>query len=215
MCLYKKMVVGIFSRESDGTYHWLINLLLSPRFRSVVQDVRPVLVSNVMCGHSAQLTQEINKCNFAILYHTKKRGRLNVTDVTDSLYDHELTHLSEKLGRERVIVLLDDMDTDDSAVYNQILHDQPLINQLSGLLILMNEDEKSQYDRSGGGGTSDNRTYQQDMMIHFKEKIEMIRAKITKAQEVNVYLVLSIGFVITVVVIIITIVPFEEKKLSF
>lgn len=212
MGLYKKMVVGIFSRDSDEMYYWLINLLLSPQFRSVVQDVRPVLVSNVMCGHSAQLTQEIDKCNFAILYHTKKRGRLNVTNVTDSLYDHELRHLSEKLGRERVIVLLDDVETDDSAVYNQILHDQPLINQHSGLLILMNEDEKSQYDRSRGGGTSDNRTYQQGMMIHSKEKIEKIRAKITKAQEVNVSLVLSIGFVITVVVIIIIIVALEEEK---
>lgn len=212
MGLYKNMVVGIFSRESDETYYWLINLLLSPQFRSVVQDVRPVLVSNVMCGHSTQLTQEIDKCNFAILYHTRRRGRLNVTNVTDSLYDQELRHLSEKLGRERVIVLVDDMETDDLAVYNKILHDQPLINQLSGLLILMNEDEKSLYDRSGGGGTSDNRPYQQGMMIHSKEKIEKIRAKITKAQEVNVYLVLLIGFVITVVVIIIIIVAFEEKK---
>lgn len=100
MGLYKKMMVGIFSRESDETYYWIIDLLLSPQFRSAVQDVRPVLVSNTVCGHSAQLTQEIDKCNFAILYHTKKRGRLNVTDVTDSLYDQELRHLSEKLAQK-------------------------------------------------------------------------------------------------------------------
>ncbi|XP_073490841.1 uncharacterized protein [Aquarana catesbeiana] len=182
MGLCKKVMVGIFSRESDETYQWLIDQLLSPQFRSVVQDVRTVLVSNTVCGHSAQLAQEINKCNFAILYHTKKRGRLNVTDVTDSLYDQELRHLSEKLGREWVIVLVDDVETDDSEVYNQMLHDQPLINQLSGLLIVMNKDEKSQYDRSEGSGT-----YQQGMGIHSKEKIEKILAKIKKGNNVLIW----------------------------
>ncbi|XP_077350331.1 uncharacterized protein LOC144000396 [Lithobates pipiens] len=212
MGLYKKVMVGIFSRESDETYSWLVDLLISPRFRSVVQDVRPVLVSNTVCGHSTQLAQEIGKCYFAILYHTKKRGRLNVTNVDDSLYDQELRHLSEKLGRERVIVLLDDVETDDLEVYNQILLEQPLIDELSGLLIIMNKDDKRQYDRSGDGGTSDNRTYQQGIRSHSKEKIEKIMAKIKKAQEINVPLVLLIGFVVTAVVIIIIIVVVEVNK---
>ncbi|XP_068102761.1 uncharacterized protein [Hyperolius riggenbachi] len=185
MGLYRKVLVGIFSRESESTYRWVTDLLTSPQFQPLVEDVRLVQVSNTMCGHSTQLGEEIAKCQFAILYHTNNRGRLNITNVTDSLYDEELRHLSQKLGRERIIVLVDDVNSDDPLVNSRLLNDQPLINELSRLLIVMYKDEKSLYDQSGGGWRSDIGSYQQGAKIQSKEKIQKMKSQISNAQELN------------------------------
>ncbi|CAN2391193.1 hypothetical protein PRIEUP_LOCUS1232, partial [Pristimantis euphronides] len=122
-----KLVVGIFSREGEELYDWLIALLLSPRFRSLVRDVRPVTISNVMHGGSRRLSEEIALCSASILYHSQDRGRLNITNVTDSLYDEELRDLHRLLGREKVVVLVDDVDNEDQTARGRITLEQPLI----------------------------------------------------------------------------------------
>ncbi|KAG8545587.1 hypothetical protein GDO81_020634, partial [Engystomops pustulosus] len=79
--------VGIFSRSSESDYSWLVKQLRSEVFSPYVSEVRPFYISN---NQSGQIYEELSRCSFGILYHTKNRGRVNVTDVTDSLYDEEL-----------------------------------------------------------------------------------------------------------------------------
>ncbi|KAM4632419.1 uncharacterized protein O3C94_018922 [Discoglossus pictus] len=134
------MIVGIFSRDGQESYQWLIDQLTSPFFKPIVKDVRPVYISN----NSAQnFRNEVPKCSFAILYHTKRRGRVNVTDVTDSLYDHELSYLSSVLGRQKVVVVVDDLDNSGPNEKNNILRNQPSIKNLACELFLFSESEKS------------------------------------------------------------------------
>ncbi|OCT56072.1 hypothetical protein XELAEV_180026382mg, partial [Xenopus laevis] len=75
-----KISIGLFSREGESQYSWLIEELQSKR----------------RCIEYFQ--EAVTKCQFAILYHSKTRGRINITDVTDALYDEELDTLSKNLG---------------------------------------------------------------------------------------------------------------------
>ncbi|OCT55597.1 hypothetical protein XELAEV_18000442mg [Xenopus laevis] len=88
----KKHVVGIFSRDAQDAFGWLINFLLTI---PGVKDVRTVHISNT---NYIDVMDEAYKCTFAILHHSKNRGRINVTNGTDTLYDRELADLSRCLG---------------------------------------------------------------------------------------------------------------------
>ncbi|XP_031749528.1 uncharacterized protein LOC116407741 [Xenopus tropicalis] len=134
MAAGRRVLVGIFSRESEESYKWLINILIS--FKEV--DVRPVLISNSRC-----LTEDISKCDVAILYHSQNRGRINITDVTDSLYDEELKLLSKWLGKENVMVVVDDLTDINQQLKNRILQHQPSIGELANELFLFSVNEKS------------------------------------------------------------------------
>ncbi|XP_063285645.1 uncharacterized protein LOC134571374 [Pelobates fuscus] len=96
-----KHTVGIFSRSGQDEYSWLQTLLRSKGFRDCVQEVRPCYISNSGYRH---FTQDVSQCTFGILYHTKNRGRINITDVMDSLYNKELKYLSDTLGKRLFIV---------------------------------------------------------------------------------------------------------------
>ncbi|KAM8962437.1 uncharacterized protein RCH25_037979 [Pelodytes ibericus] len=134
----KKHTVGIFSRDGDVNYRWLINLLQSVLFRDVVRDVRPTFISN----NAIAFRSEVSKCTFAILYHTQNRGRLNVTNVTDSLYDEELDMLNLMLGKEKVIVILDDLEDSSQDKKDKILKYQPDIRSKARELFLISVKEK-------------------------------------------------------------------------
>ncbi|XP_072273203.1 uncharacterized protein [Pyxicephalus adspersus] len=92
--------VGIFSRSAESDYAWLVTLLKSPKFLNFVDDVRPFYISN---KKYEDFYQAVSKCSFGILYHTKNRGRVNITNVTDSLYDREIEVLSSVLGKESLV----------------------------------------------------------------------------------------------------------------
>ncbi|XP_073491455.1 uncharacterized protein [Aquarana catesbeiana] len=132
----KKCVVGIFTREHPDLYQWLVRFLLSI---SVVKDVRPVVITN----NFFEFQQEVFKCNFVILYHSKRRGRLNVTDVTDSLYDRELQHLNGTFGRKRVLVVIDDLEDSSDHVKMEILNSQQSIQNLAEELFLFSTTENA------------------------------------------------------------------------
>ncbi|XP_068102768.1 uncharacterized protein [Hyperolius riggenbachi] len=134
----KKGVVGIFSRDHSSCYSWLIDFLFES---SLVSDVRPIYISNTTYG----LINGIEQCNFAILYHTKNKGRVNVTDVTDSLYDQELKILSKTFGKDKVIVVIDDLEHTSDEEKKGILEQQPSIKDLALDLFLFspNKAEKS------------------------------------------------------------------------
>ncbi|XP_063791213.1 uncharacterized protein LOC134945698 [Pseudophryne corroboree] len=135
------IVVGIFSREDYSSYDWLTN-----RVRSItgVKDVRNIQITNTW----SHFTAEVPKCSFAILYHSKRRGRVNVTDVTDSLYDGELKHLSDVYGKDRVVVVIDDLTDTSEEEKTRILQLQPSIGTLASNLFLYNEEHGDSDERT-------------------------------------------------------------------
>lgn len=101
MTISSKRVVGIFSREGEVSYHFLFEAL---GFQDLL--VRKVRTTTITNDGWPRFKEEVSRCDFAILYHSKTRGRLNITDVTDSIYDKELEHLSQKLGKAQALVFL-------------------------------------------------------------------------------------------------------------
>ncbi|XP_072273154.1 uncharacterized protein [Pyxicephalus adspersus] len=127
-------VIGIFSRSSAQEYNWLMAPLGSAGM------VVPFCITN---NNFPEFKSLISQCTFAILYHSKTRGRLNVTDVTDSLYDQELQYLSRTLGRGKVLVVLDDLEDSSDWVRDSILHSQITIrDQTLGLYIFTTEEKR-------------------------------------------------------------------------
>ncbi|XP_053550329.1 uncharacterized protein LOC128641811 isoform X2 [Bombina bombina] len=129
--------VTIFSREGASSYEWLIQLLLT---LGAAQNVSPFYISN---NNNDKFRDEVTRCTFAILYHSKRRGRINIVDVKDSLYDNELKYLSEQLGRNNVIVVIDDLDDSSYEEKNRILGSQPSIKELTCELFLFSVAEKA------------------------------------------------------------------------
>ncbi|XP_075687753.1 uncharacterized protein LOC142656710 [Rhinoderma darwinii] len=136
--------VGIFSRDGQDNYKWLISLLRTVMFQSMVEVILPVYISNNARSFASGLSQS----SFAIVYHTKKRGRLNIANVTDSLYDEELQDLSRHLGRSNVIVLVDDLEDSSDNNMRRILQEQRL-DTFACKLILISEKEKESSNLSG------------------------------------------------------------------
>ncbi|XP_073505092.1 uncharacterized protein [Phyllobates terribilis] len=128
-----RAVIGIFSRNSPEEYSWLTSML------SRVGRVVPFCITN---SNAHQFNQQVPQCTFAILYHSKTRGRVNITNVTDSLYDEELSFMSKVLGRSNVIVVADDMDDSSSGAAQNILTKQPSIAQMTSGVYLFTTKEK-------------------------------------------------------------------------
>ncbi|PIO13444.1 hypothetical protein AB205_0150750 [Aquarana catesbeiana] len=82
-----------------------------------------------MSVRSSSPVTTITRPSFAVLYHTMNRGRLNVTNVKDSLYEEELEALSRLLGRKNVIVVIDDLENASDEEKARILENQPSIGQ--------------------------------------------------------------------------------------
>ncbi|XP_073416594.1 uncharacterized protein [Dendrobates tinctorius] len=133
-----RMKIGIFSRSAENNYSWLTEWLKTTYMTRPV-DVHAVYISNA----SSPFYRELSNCSFAILYHTKKHGRINITDVTDNLYDEELRDLSRTLGKENVIVVIDDLQNADSSEKARILSNQPSIGRRAQGLFLFNEKSKN------------------------------------------------------------------------
>ncbi|CAH2308187.1 Hypothetical predicted protein [Pelobates cultripes] len=129
----QKQVIGIFSRCSETYYKWLIDKLKGREFVKIVENVLSVHITNT----SSEFPKMLYKCTFAILYHSYKWGRINISDVTDSLYDRQLHDLSWYLGQEKIMVILDDMDLVNNDERQRILSTQPSIQSLSSNLLLI------------------------------------------------------------------------------
>ncbi|XP_056391124.1 centromere-associated protein E-like [Hyla sarda] len=132
----KRLKINVFSRSAQSNYVWLVDRLRTLD-RSI--DVHGVYITNSYTG----FYQEISQCSFAILYHTQKQGRLNITDVTDSLYNEELKDLSKCLGKENVIVVVDDLKKADQSEKRRILEGQPSITRLAWDLYLFSEKKEN------------------------------------------------------------------------
>ncbi|XP_075422689.1 uncharacterized protein LOC142463614 [Ascaphus truei] len=178
------MSVGIFSRDGQSSYKWLSHFLaVTP---PTVMDVRPVYISS---NNSQNFREEVSKCKFAILYHTKKRGRINITDVTDSLYDEELEYLSHCLGKEKVIVLIDDLQDISSLEKTRILQNQPSIGRLAHNLFLFNRVDKENLPVLGTSDSMKKKLEQIKKIIMGKGKNETspMKSGIRKVSQLDLY----------------------------
>ncbi|PIO14261.1 hypothetical protein AB205_0043100 [Aquarana catesbeiana] len=113
-------------------------------FRGFVEKTLSSIISSNVNSRS-KYRETVEKCDFAILYHTKNRGRINLTNVTDSLYDEEIKHMSLCKGRKNVIVVVDDLEKSGYEEKYCILDTQPDISKYARDLILVsNEDKRHQ-----------------------------------------------------------------------
>ncbi|XP_066433130.1 uncharacterized protein [Eleutherodactylus coqui] len=142
--LTNKAIVWIFSREADSQYSWLVDLLQSDVFTDDISEVRHCRISN---SGRQQFYHDVSRCTFGILYHSKNRGRINVTDVDGSLYDEELEYLSSRLGKKKVIVVIDDLSDSCDQQKAKILSNQPSIRYMAEDLFLISHEEKTSYQR--------------------------------------------------------------------
>ncbi|XP_053550753.1 uncharacterized protein LOC128642111 isoform X2 [Bombina bombina] len=159
--------VGIFSRDSQSSYTWLIQILQSQYLSNHVKEVRPVYISN---NGQLKFKEEVTKCTFAILYHTKNRGRINIAGVTDSLYDDELEHLSDRLEKSNVIVVIDDLDESGPEEKYRIIQQQPKLGDMAEDLFLFNKVEKQSLLRMQGNQPPPGRNLQ-DKLQRMREII--------------------------------------------
>lgn len=129
--------ISIFSMSAKSSYTWLVNKMKEDK-RLKSAEIKSVYFKNDQTFHS-----ELSKCQFAILYHSQKQGRINITNVEDALYDKELQDLSTYLGMNKVIVVIDDMKDVSSKEKEQILKNQPSIRKSARDLFLFKVKEKS------------------------------------------------------------------------
>ncbi|XP_063285181.1 uncharacterized protein LOC134571064 isoform X2 [Pelobates fuscus] len=123
----------IFSRSGEEEYCWLTNSLQK------TGNVSPFFISN---NNFSNFREAASRCTFAILYHSKTRGRLNITDVKDSLYDKELEYLSRSVGKNRVVVVIDDLEDSGFETKCRILEHQPSLSRLAKDVFLFTSADK-------------------------------------------------------------------------
>ncbi|XP_068103325.1 uncharacterized protein [Hyperolius riggenbachi] len=140
--------IGIFSRSDESDYSWLVNVLQSEHV-----NVTPCYISN---SGFQQFRDAVSRCSFGILYHTKNRGRINVTDVTDSLYNEELEYIHTILGKDKVIVVIDDLQESCDQAKDRILQSQTSISKLAQDLFLFTQEEKNSAFRHHPSQTNSN-----------------------------------------------------------
>ncbi|KAG8544641.1 hypothetical protein GDO81_022147 [Engystomops pustulosus] len=132
--------VGIFSRSSEREYSWLVDSLRSEDFPHLVTRVTSFLITKKQTYQN--FLDNISECTFGIIYHTKNKGRVNVTNVTGSLYDQELETLNHLLGRQNVLVVIDDLEDSSDHWKMEILQDQPSIQEWATDLLLMSNTDR-------------------------------------------------------------------------
>ncbi|XP_069591262.1 uncharacterized protein [Ranitomeya imitator] len=182
--LLSRANVGIFSRDDKGSYQWLASHLSSHR---CVQTVESVQVSN---NGRVRFMEGVRRCTFAILYHTKKRGRINITDVTDSLYDEELSQLSSTKGKENVIVVVDDLEDDGNNGHrDRILLNQPSLQRLTTEVFCFTLEEKM---------TLTNKYPAPKMMAKLRQIEKMIKERAWRKKKQKIIFALGIGLLLTI-----------------
>ncbi|KAM5152272.1 uncharacterized protein ACMZJ9_010474 [Mantella aurantiaca] len=149
ICSRREVSLAICSRDSEENYGWLQDLLEKRMFGNMEVTVHPVYISN-----NANEFYRAAVCHdFAILYHTKRRGRINLTNVTDSLYDEELRYLHDKLGKKKVVVVIDDLQKSDDEEKSRIQEgQQDLRNHACNLFLFSEADKKNIGEQGMGSG---------------------------------------------------------------
>ncbi|XP_069591249.1 uncharacterized protein [Ranitomeya imitator] len=132
-----RQTVQIFSRSGEVEYRWLLDGL---------REEWTVSAFTITNSNSGAFCDQIYRCSFAILYHSRNRGRVNITDVTDSLYDDEVKAISEGLGKERLIVVIDDLDDSSDQAKDRILTHQHSLKIRTQEIFLVTTQEKTNHE---------------------------------------------------------------------
>ncbi|XP_053551025.1 uncharacterized protein LOC128642320 isoform X2 [Bombina bombina] len=175
--------IAIVSRDGRVCCDWLMDALA------------PVTTeySYIPSGGSTNLRDAVGSCSLVILYHTKTRGRINVTDVTDSLYDKELKELSDVLGKTRVIVVIDDLEDSSYSEKIRILNNQPSIGRLAKELFLFSTQEKKAYTKN---------TRETESAASAHKKITSIKNSVTVLPLKRICLIITVTAVIILLVVL-------------
>ncbi|XP_073502179.1 uncharacterized protein [Phyllobates terribilis] len=131
-----RQTVQIFSRSGEVEYRWLLDGL---------REEWTVSAFTITNSNSGAFCDQIYRCFFAILYHSRNRGRVNITDVTDSLYDDEVKSIFEVLGKERLIVVIDDLDDSSDVAKDRILTHQHSLRIRTQEIFLFTTEEKTNH----------------------------------------------------------------------
>ncbi|XP_068120826.1 uncharacterized protein [Hyperolius riggenbachi] len=136
----QKHLACIFSRSNKSDYSWLTQLLTSRDLSDQIQEVTSSFISN---NGFQQLINDASTCTLGILYHTRNRGTINITDVQGALYNEELEYLQQLLGQDNVMVIIDDVEDSSIGEKTRILKEQPTIGKLACDLLLISEKDKT------------------------------------------------------------------------
>ncbi|XP_073491200.1 interferon-induced very large GTPase 1-like [Aquarana catesbeiana] len=98
-------IIGIFSVSEEGHIDWLRRLMSSDIFGQ-----REVTYHKMPSYDNVGLEEGKLQCGVAILYHTMKTGKF-VTSQGEFLYHKVTDQLVQKLGKDNVIVLIDDLQS--------------------------------------------------------------------------------------------------------
>ncbi|XP_073416546.1 uncharacterized protein [Dendrobates tinctorius] len=131
-----RQTVQIFSRSGEVEYRWLLDGL---------REEWTVSAFTITNSNSGAFYDQIYRCSFAILYHSRNRGRVNITDVTDSLYDDEVKAISEGLGKARLIVVIDDLDDSSDKAKDRILTHQHSLKIRTQEIFLVTTQDKANH----------------------------------------------------------------------
>ncbi|KAG9470400.1 hypothetical protein GDO78_017905 [Eleutherodactylus coqui] len=106
-------------------------------------------------------------------------------------------------GREKVVVLVDDVENNDQTACNRIRLEQPLIPELAGLLVVFYKNEKPVCSIGAEECTSVAGSYQRNTVNESKKKIESIGTLMRSGQTINRRRLALIGLVILIIIVII------------
>ncbi|KAM4631560.1 uncharacterized protein O3C94_018197 [Discoglossus pictus] len=124
-------LVGIFSKDDPGTYKEM------RKFLAKFSTVKPVPMSN---NTQENYTNKIFGCSVAVLYHSNGEN-VNDTGLPNGLLHGELEYYSSVLGKENVIVVIDNVTDSGDAEKIRILEHQPKISRLAQDLFLFTRNE--------------------------------------------------------------------------
>ncbi|XP_043923662.1 uncharacterized protein LOC122798641 [Protopterus annectens] len=128
-------------------------------------------IMNIVCGWCRYFRRPV----VHILYHSKCYGRINLTDVNDSLYDGYLKYLSERFGSSRILMIIDDLDNPELTKQTVEKNQPTAVKCCEKIYYLKKEEEE---DKKGSESEQEKKTYShtwnkeqiQDMFQYVKSK---------------------------------------------
>eukprot|EP00062_Callorhinchus_milii_P023787 gi/632982994/ref/XP_007908428.1/ PREDICTED: uncharacterized protein LOC103189735 [Callorhinchus milii] len=81
-----------------------------------------------------------------VFHHSVLQGRMNLTDVYDSLYDNVLKSTSNKAGKESIIFIVDDVQ-DGKTAQDNIKAEQPTLSQCCKSIFVFQKTEENGWNQ--------------------------------------------------------------------
>ncbi|XP_007883264.1 uncharacterized protein LOC103172281 [Callorhinchus milii] len=81
-----------------------------------------------------------------VFHHSVLQGRMNLTNVYDSLYNNILKYMSHKAGKESIIFIVDDVQ-DGKTAQNNIKVEQPTLSQCCESVFVFQKTEENRWNQ--------------------------------------------------------------------